>query len=132
MLPTHHIVASCTTAEHHCGRVGCTLESKPCHFHGLFDQVHASFPRQLWLRASSAALRKHIPPPALHALRVIRSAVMSDGVQNDWNDHVCHECLNHRDGTAVECDGTCLRMFHMQCLAPELRPKPTDPPDARW
>jgi hypothetical protein len=53
-------------------------------------------------------------------------------LQNDWNDHLCHECLNHRDGTAVECDGTCLRMFHMQCLPPHLRPKPTDAPDAPW
>jgi hypothetical protein len=53
-------------------------------------------------------------------------------LQNDWNDHLCHECLNHRDGTAVECDGTCLRMFHMQCLPQHLRPKPTDAADAPW
>ena len=48
----------------------------------------------------------------------------------DWNSFFCGNCGD--GGELLECDGICLRSFHVACLAPEHLPAPEDPPEAPW
>ncbi|CAL8466728.1 g6264 [Coccomyxa elongata] len=48
----------------------------------------------------------------------------------DWNSIFCTRCGD--GGVLLECDGTCLRSFHADCLTPNERPGPDDPPGAPW
>ncbi|KAK3279903.1 hypothetical protein CYMTET_12232 [Cymbomonas tetramitiformis] len=47
----------------------------------------------------------------------------------DWNSYYCGKCWE--GGDVIECDGSCLRSFHVECLPEAARPKEEDG-DADW
>jgi hypothetical protein len=48
----------------------------------------------------------------------------------DWNSWFCGKCGD--GGELVECDGICLRSFHLACLPDRERPPPSEPDDTPW
>lgn len=50
--------------------------------------------------------------------------------QMDWSSYYCARCCD--GGELLECDGVCLRAFHVACLALHERPRPSDLPETPW
>ena len=50
--------------------------------------------------------------------------------QMDWSSYYCARCCD--GGELLECDGVCLRAFHVACLELHERPRPTDLPETPW
>ncbi|KAK9831870.1 hypothetical protein WJX81_004201 [Elliptochloris bilobata] len=48
----------------------------------------------------------------------------------DWSSYFCARCND--GGELLECDGVCLRSFHVGCLQPRERPSPSAPPERAW
>lgn len=67
-----------------------------------------------------------------HLAPSYRFPLVSYTPQMDWNDSHCYLCHNHKERTSVECDGACLRLFHLSCLPEEDRPQEGEAADTPW
>ena len=59
-----------------------------------------------------------------------RAKAIPLSAQMDWSSYFCARCCD--GGELLECDGVCLRAFHVGCLLPRERPRPSDPPETPW